>query len=265
MKPRLPYWLPAACSVALGSASRAQDPPQQPSPTAPKQGQVLAPDLSYSGSGNRFLSQPREDYDEIHLLSGFRFLAPGLKLEVRGTNALILVDRETVRSLLDEPSKSGLPRRGIAPPDPRRRLSPEEIRARADRTLLAVGRPEGIPMTRTTEQAIDAIRYLYFEGGVIVVRDGLEVMRCDRMWLSPLDDRIVVENAELRYVSGTGRDHQLIVRGPKLVKQGGRWTGRDVTVTTCTAAEPHVALAAGEVEIIERDREFEVIVRGQTL
>jgi hypothetical protein len=85
------------------------------------------------------------------------------------------------------------------------------------------------------------------------------------MWVSPLDDRIVVENAELRYVSGKGHDTQLIVRGPKLVKQGGRWTGRDVTVTTCTAADPHFALDAGEVEIIERDREFEVIVRGQSL
>jgi hypothetical protein len=265
VKPRLPYWLPAACSIALGSTSQAQDPPPPPSPAGQQQGPTSPPDLSYSGSGNRTLSQTRDDYDELHLLSGFRFLAPGLKLEVRGTNALILVDREAWRPLLDDPSTSALPRRGIAPPDPRRRLSPEETRARLDRTLLAVGRPEGVPATRETEQAIDLIRYLYFEGGVTVVRDGLEVMRCDRMWLSPLDDRIVVENAELRYVSGTGHLNQLIVRGPKLVKQGGRWTGRDVTVTTCTAAEPHAALAAGEVEIIERDREFEVIVRGQTL
>ncbi|HZN41381.1 MAG TPA: hypothetical protein VFD82_21415 [Planctomycetota bacterium] len=264
MKPRLPYWLPAACSVALGSVSPAQDPPLPPSPQQ-KQGETSAPDLSWSVKGYRTSGQDREDYTEIHLLSGFRFLVPGLKLEVRGTNALILADREAWRSLLDAPSTSGLPHRGIAPPDPRRSLSPDEIRARLDRTLRAVGRPEGLPMTRTTEQGIDVLRYLYFEGGVTVVRDGLEVLRCDRMWLSPLDDRIVVENAELRYVSGTGHDNQLVVRGPKLVKQGGRWTGRDVTVTTCTAAEPHAALAAGEVEIIERDREFEVFVRGHTL
>jgi len=265
VKPRLPYWLPAACSVALGSVSPAQAEPQPPRPAGQKQGPSSAPDLSYGYDGYRTLGEPREDFVETHLLSGFRFFVPGLKLEVRGTNALILVDREAEQALRDTPSKPGLPRRGIAPPDPRRRLSPEEIRARLDRTLLAVGRPEGLPTTRTTEQGIDMLRYLYFEGGVTVVRDGLEVLRCDRMWLSPLDDRIVVENAELRYVSGTGHDNQLVVRGPKLVKQGGRWTGRDVTVTTCTAADPHFALAAGEVEIIERDREFEVIVRGQTL
>ncbi|HEX6811480.1 MAG TPA: hypothetical protein VF384_07645 [Planctomycetota bacterium] len=266
MKPRLPYWLPAACCVAFGSVVRAQGQPAPPPPAGPPQGHsITASDLSYRLDGYRMLLEDREDYTETHLLGGFRFQAPGLKLDVRGMNALVLTDREGVRSLLDQTSSSGLPRRGIPTPPARRLLSPEQIRERLDRTLHAVGRPEGLPPGRASEQAIDAFRYLYFEGGVTVVRDGLEVMRCDRMWISPLDDRIVVENAELRYVSGKALDNQLTVRGPRLVKQGGRWTGRDVTVTTCTAAEPHAAFAVGEAEIIERPGEFEVILRGQTL
>jgi len=89
VKPRLPYWLPAACSVALGSVSPAQAEPQPPPPAGQKQGPSSAPDLSYGYDGYRTLGEPREDFVETHLLSGFRFFVPGLKLEVRGTNALI--------------------------------------------------------------------------------------------------------------------------------------------------------------------------------
>ena len=98
------------------------------------------------------------------------------------------------------------------------------------------------------EQSLrDLPRLLYCEDGVVVVRDGVESLRCDRLWLSPLDDRIVVENAELRYVTRTPQgEDTLIVRGPRLVKQGGRWSGRDVTMPTCTAGVPHIALALGE-------------------
>ena len=64
---------------------------------------------------------------------------------------------------------------------------------------------------------------------------------------------------------GKGQAGMLVVRGPRLVKSGGRWTGRDLTLTPCTAGEPHAAMAVGEAEIIERAGEFEVIARGQTL
>ena len=85
MKPRLPYWLPAACSVALGSVSTAQVEPQPPSAAGQKQGSLSASDLSYRGDGNRTLMEAHEDYTEMHLLSGFRFVVPGLKLEVAET------------------------------------------------------------------------------------------------------------------------------------------------------------------------------------
>ncbi|HEX5052496.1 MAG TPA: hypothetical protein VFZ65_12035 [Planctomycetota bacterium] len=251
--------------AALGRAAPAQEEPHATPPIAPQAPTTVSQDHSYSYEGPG-ISNEQGDYRELHLIGGFRFVAPGLKLDVRGTNALILSDREAARALFDQPSSTGLPRRGISAPTPRRRLSPEQIRERLDRSLQAIGRSKEIPTTRTTEQAIDTFRYLYFEGGVTIVRDGMEVLRCDRMWISPLDDRIVVENAELRYLSpGANLSSLLIVRGSKLVKQGDRWTGRDVTLTTCTAAEPHAALADGEVEIIEREGEFEVIARGQTL
>jgi len=243
--------------------------------TAALSAQVAAPgerttqratDGSYTIEYASIGSRERDDYREVQLMGGFRFLAPGMQLDVRGTNAVLLSDPAGVRELITGTDERGLPRRTIEAPEPRRRLSAEAMRERIDRTLRAVGRTEGLPADRPTDQQIDLLRFLYFEGGVTIVREGIEVLRCDRMWISPLDDRIVVENAEIRYLTA-GKDTRklLIVRGPRLVKQGGRWTGRDVTITTCTADQPHAALAVGETEIIERDGEFEVVVRGQHL
>lgn len=251
-----------AATMAAVTSLRAQI--QVPGEGAPPL--QAAEDGSYTYDAAWSDSRERDDYREIRLVGGFRLLAPGLQLDVRGDSAVLLTDREAARALIAGSSESGLPRRGIEPPAPRRRLSVEQMRERIDRTLRAVGRAEGLPAKRVSDQKIDLLRFLYFEGGVTVVREGVEVLRCDRMWVSPQDDRIVVENAEIRYLTpGKDARNLLVVRGPRLVKQGGRWTGRDVTITTCTAAEPHFALAVGETEIIERDGEFEVIVRGQRL
>ena len=115
-------------------------------------------------------------------------------------------------------------------------------------------------------QALRLFRYLYCEGDIVVVQKGVEVLRCDRMWISPIDDRVVVENAEIRYrTTRPSGKQELVVRGPRLVKQGPRWIGEDLTLTTCTAAEPHAALHVAEAEIIERIGEFEVVSRGQTI
>ncbi len=154
--------------------------------------------------------------------------------------------QEQIRAVLEQRDASGLPRRAIDPPPARRRLSPEQLRERLDRTLRAGGRADDEPAGRVTDQQVDLLRFLYFEGGVTVVRDGVEVLRCDRMWVSPLDDRIVVENAEIRYLTPDAATRSiLVVRGPRMVKQGGRWTGRDVTLTTCTAADPTPMLPGG--------------------
>lgn len=208
----------------------------------------------------------RDDYREIHAVGGFRFVVPELGLAIRGQSALVMTDREEVRAAAGRRGGGGLPTRGVAPPAPRRRLSLDEMRARLERTLSALGQPPAEPLDATADQVFELFRFLYCEGGIVVAQRGVEVIRCDRLWISPVDDRIVVENAELRYVTpGKRTDQMLVVRGPRFVKQGSRWVGRDAVLTSCTAAEPHAALALGEVEIIERDGEFEIVTHGQTL
>ncbi|MBL8756579.1 MAG: hypothetical protein JNK15_25010 [Planctomycetes bacterium] len=250
--------LRAAAWVAAGSALAAQD------PTAPTR--VPAPESPFTFRGGNLQSlRPRGDYREAHVFGGFLLRVPGVRLEVRGTNALLLTDMDATEALRGD-TGNGAPRRGMDLPQPRRRLSNDEIRDRMARTLAAFEGSDPRRVDTIDDRMLEAIRYLYCEGGVVVVRDGVEVLRCDRLWISPIDDRIVVENAELRYrTPGRGADDTLVVRGPRLVKQGGRWTGRDVTMTTCTAAEPHYAVAVGEFELIERDGEFEVYSRGQSL
>jgi hypothetical protein len=224
------------------------------------------PALPYEAEGAFVDSRVRDDYREQQLFGGFRFRVPELQLEVRGLNALLLADAEEAQALFERRDGDDLPRRGIAPPDPRRRLSLDSVRERLHRTLAAVGSTARIDASPDSGQTLDLLRYLYFEGGVVVTSAGVEVLRCERLWISPADDRVVVEDAELRYRSaGDAAVPALVVRGARLVKQGARWTGRDLTLTACSAAEPHAAVAVGEAEIIERPGEFEVISRGQVL
>ena len=257
MRPeRSTHYLAAALlsSIVVPTAT-AQDPVK--SPTAVNEYQ-----FDNAGSAGR----QSDDYYEFHYQGGFRLKVPKLGLHVRGENLLILNDLEATRAQFEANKSSGLPTRGISSPAPRRRLSPEAIRGRLERAMSAIGRDQGAPDKVLDTDALNLFRYLYCEGGIVVVQDGIEVMRCERMWISPIDDRVVVENAELRYITGTGAKQQtLVVRGPRLVKHGGRWIGSDLVLTTCTAAEPHMALAVREAEIIERPGEFEVISRGQTL
>lgn len=203
-----------------------------------------------------------DDYFETHVQGGFRITMAELGLSIRGENLLILNDAEVMREALSGRRSSGLPTRGIKSPAPRRRLSPQAVRQRLQSALSALGRTEPLPANSLSNDAIRLFRYLYCEGGVTVIKGGVEVLRCDRMWISPIDDRIVVENAELRYVTPK---NTFVIRGPRLVKHGGRWIGHDLLLTTCTADKPHTALAVKEAEIIERPGEFEVISRGQTL
>ncbi len=248
----------AAFAAVAAAAARAQDPvPASPAP-APAQPTWIA-------ESSLAQSVVRDDHREWHFFGGFRFALPELGVVVRGANALALTDLEETLAKPPAPGGGGLRRQPTAP-DARRRLSDDELQQRLARALGASGSVPEQPLGGEQRRLRDLPRLLYCEGGVVVVRDGVEVVRCDRLWLSPLDDRVVVENAELRYVTKTpnGQD-TLVVRGPRLVKQGGRWTGRDVTMTTCTAGEPHVALAIAELEILERDGEFEVVSRGQRL
>lgn len=245
-----------ASAVAIGGL-RAQGERQAPRAAA---------DTPWIAEANLSQSIDRDDYREWHFFGGFRFALPELQVSIRGNDALVLTDLEETHAAFRSRSDAGLPRRGIDLPAPRRRLSNDELRERLARSVRAVSQADAARARTVDDRALDIPRFFYCEGGVVVVREGVEVLRCDRLWISPIDDRIVVENFELRYAAaGKASKDMLVVRGPKLVKQGGRWTGRDVTLTTCTAGEAHAALAIAEVEIIERDGEFEVISRGQSL
>lgn len=240
--------------AAVAAAARAQDvAPQAPAPR------------TYTFDGQRLTGTPGLNQFENRALGGFVFTVPSLGVRIRSGNAVLTTDViDTGQFTTDH--DTGMPRRGIAPPAPRRRMSPAEVRQRIDRTMRTFGNDQGLPVSPDTERILDNVRFLYFEGGVIVERDGIEMLRCDRLWISPIDDRIVAENVELRYLAHPG-DQQptLVVRGPHLVKSGPRWTGRDLELTTCVAAEPHLAIAVGEAEIIERERELEVKTRDQHL
>ncbi len=269
--------LAMASAAALLAPADAQSPaaPPKPAPKASVPRSATATPLQEPSTptllkliqdvGNT-QSFERDDYYEVHLNSGYRLTLPELKLEIRGDNALLMLDLDATRDAMGQRSGNGLPSRGIAPLEPRRVLSNAAIRERLASTLHAIGRSDGIPASPNVDRSLELLRYLYCEGGIVVVREGVEVLRCDRLWISPADDRVVVENAELRYfTTDQGPGHMFVVRGPRLVREGRRWTGRDVTVSTCTAGKPHAALSVDDLEVIEREGEFEIIARGQTL
>ncbi|MCA8949896.1 MAG: hypothetical protein KDE27_10365 [Planctomycetes bacterium] len=247
-------------SLAVGSAAQSGPPPAQTS-----RPQVAAGGVHYTFDSNSGVARPSGDYNEHRAFGGFVFKVPELALEIRGLNALLLTDIDA-RALLEREGGQDLPRRGVEPPAPRRRLSPERIRERVEQTLRTFGHEGVVGDAESADGVLDTVRFLYFEGGVVALRGGVEVLRCDRLWIAPLEDRIVAEAVELRYAAdAAGQPTTVIVRGPRLTKEGTRWTGRDLTVTTCTAGEPHVAFAIGEAEILERERELEIFGRGLAL
>jgi hypothetical protein len=83
VKPRLPVLAARSCSVALGSVSTAQVEPQPRLLLAEARLRLSASDLSYRGDGNTHVLEAHEDVHRDALLSGIRFVVPGLKLEVR--------------------------------------------------------------------------------------------------------------------------------------------------------------------------------------
>ncbi len=259
-------------AVAAVAVAKAQETATAPRP-------VYTFDFAYGSSG------PQGDFWETYGFGGFRFSWPELGVEIRGQNGILLSDRQAVERLTQRSRDRQDPLRPEPPaPLPRRELGPLELKRRAERLLDALGQGRELSLP-PGELAFDAPRLLYFEGGVLVLRHGVEVARCERLWISPLDDRIVIEDAELRWSQQPqaaptsagllasdmdlrpkpGQGPLLVVRGARLTKQGPRWTGRSVTITSCEAGEPHMAALAGELELVEREGQFEVWSRGNRL
>jgi hypothetical protein len=210
-----------------------------------------------------YAARPDGDWIE-HVFTGLRYRHG--PLEIRAERALALVDRQEFAAMREElGEREGLPRRTTQPPPARRSITEELLRERLRDFLAAVrhGRQETPAPQPAQGFALGAVHSLYLEGDVVIVRDGIEIARAARVHLSLVDDRAVFENAELRLrsVGRRGQERTLVVRGPRVVRQGLRTTGRDLSLTTCTAGEPHFEVIAGEAEIIQRAEEFEVRVR----
>lgn len=204
------------------------------------------------------------DHMDTFLLGGLHFGRGDL--EIRADSAVVRSDVDEISRRLPSVDSSGLPRRGLTPPNPRRPTSEDLLRQRLAVFMKsekgkALPDPDSMPFPWALMQS------MYLEGNVSVTVQGREVVRADSLLLSTVDDRMVLSGAELRLwgSSPLHTAHVFVVRGDKLVRQGKRTTGRDVSVTACSAGEPHIEILLGEVEIIEHDTDFEVRARGGTL
>ena len=214
-----------------------------------------------------FTNEEEEEPDitELHFRGGVRFASE--LVEIRADSAVIRVDRDAYHQLrLDVGGDSGLPQRGTTPPDPRRALSSELMVRRFESFLGSLGNTEQLG-AEDYRDWFALVRSVYLEGNIVMMNSGVEVFTAESLMFSLPDNRAVFVDAELRLVSQSlsGVERMLVVRAPRLIKQGVRITGRDVSITTCTAGEAHFEVLSSQVEIIERTGEFEVISRGNTL
>lgn len=226
-----------------------------------KQGRELEPDISYGYLTSEL--DPTKDHLDWFFLGGVRVILGDL--ELRADSAVVRTDPD------DFPTSgtgggSGLPRRGLTPPPARRLTSEALLRQRLAAFLQAA---KGAPQPDIMPAAIpwSLLQSVYLEGQVSISQGGREVLRCDSMHFATADDRTVMRGAELRLwgTNPEGISRVLVVRGDELVKQGKRITGRDVSATACTAGDPHIEAVLGEVEIIERENDFEVRGRSGVL
>lgn len=223
-------------------------------------------DLGYSISWARYDARNTGDHREERLYGWFIMQVPELQLEIRGENALLVLDADTTMSAIKNTREPKSPRRSMPLPPARRLLGPEALRLRLEQSIRSLGRSTGPAGNGQEDRRLSAVRFLYFDGGITVLRAGVEVIRCDRLWISPWDDRLVAENVELRYFQADdAKQPSFLVRGARLEKAGPTWRGRDLQLTTCTAGVPHIAVLAGEATILERESELEVHSRGQIL
>ncbi|MBK8980466.1 MAG: hypothetical protein IPM29_31575 [Planctomycetes bacterium] len=204
------------------------------------------------------------DVDELVVTGGARYVPPGLGLDVRADRAVLVLDRpETIR-FARTLGEGGLPRREPELPASRRSVDAAALR---DRLLDFLGSLRGAGVRPPPpDLQIELFRSIHLEGDVAVIRNGVEALRADELTWSLADDRLVARNVVLRLVDDT-QQRPLIVtlRAPELVRQSGRFVGRDVAVTTSRAGVPQFEVIAGEIEIVERGDEFEIRTRDSTL
>ena len=225
-------------------------------------GSVYAQDPQWSASASYVATNAQGDHMETSLAGGVRIRSGDL--EIRADRAFVLADIDEVPDLRSQPTGQ-LPRRSVSPPQPRRVLSEAVVRQRLN-ALLRAAKGDGAPRVQATSLSVDLIHTMYLEGNVVIMQGGRELGRAQVVHFSAVDDRTIMRNGELRLWSEGDRGPDVvIVRGDELVRQGARITGQDVSLTTCNAGEPHFEVKLGEIEVIQRDDDFEVRTADGTL
>lgn len=205
------------------------------------------------------------DGDAVELLfsKGLRCRLGGT--ELRAESMVLRIDREAYYRLTNTRSRDG-ERIGVIRPKSRRLLRPELLAQRFASFLEAVTGGEKHDL-RAYRQWLGVVRSVYLEGQIVLIQDGVETLRAASLMLAVPENRMVLKDCNLRLISPqeNAADQVLVIRAPKLVKQGPRFHGRDVSLTTCTAGEPHFEIKVSQLEVIERGHQFEVFGRGNSL
>ena len=246
---------PAARAVALGLVCAAMP--------VSAQGVLLGNGPWVSRSG---FVQTLEGPDTIEATFAAGLLWTRGPLRLRADRAILTWDRDAAETLLDrtQDGDDKLPRRETSLPPSRRRVDDKILRARLQRFLASTGRTANSAAVSDDQEtppfAVQAPRSIYLEGHVVLEQNGVEIFRAGSFFYSVMDDRGVFEDVTLR-ITSPRTDGQPIVytlRAPKLLRQGSRTTGKDTSLTTCTAGHAHFEVAQGEIEIIERGEAFEI-------
>ena len=218
-------------------------------------------------------SERRGDVEEWTLSGGVRFVDPALGLDIRCDRALLVLDaQESATALRTLDRESGLPTRFPEPPASRRSVDAEVIRGRIESLLRALSRGDGAGGQVERDRVgglpdTAAFRSLYLEGDVSVIRDGVEALHADSLFLAPADDRATMRGVTLRLrdQDATRTQVTVTVRAERLDREKGRFVGRDVSVTTCPAGAPQFEVRSGEIEIVEGATAFEIRSRDNVL
>ena len=119
------------------------------------------------------------DAVDIVFANGIRY-ASGTR-EIRAETAIVRVDRDAYKALLEQ-DKGGLPTRGVIAPGPRRSLSGELIMSRLESFLQSLGTS---PATATREYKdwLEPIKWIYLEGNIVVIDAGVEVLTAKSLML----------------------------------------------------------------------------------
>lgn len=231
--------------------------------SAQHDGEILSVAAGFSSS------EEIGDDREIVLTQGVRLRHGATQAELRADSAVLVVDRDSFVDLTRRTrSRSGLPRRGVPWPHSKRARPEDVLRARLRGLLAATGRPSApTGGERRLEVPFGLVRQVYLEGHVTLARAGTVVLRARSLFFSAEEDRLVAHDFVLRLAAPApdGPARTVVVRGNRIVREERRIVGRDLSITTCTAGEPHFEVLSGEAEIIERRDRFEVRTRSSHL